>query len=261
IVGCRLIYPNSDETRENISSETIQHAGIVLGIGGIAGHAFRHIPYKENGYYALNKTIRNYNGVTGACAMIRRDVFDEIGGYDTNLKVSYMDVDLCLRVREKGYLIVYTPYSQLYHYESATRRKLDPLEDAEFLIKRWNHVLMKRDPYYNVNLSLLAENFIPSFCPIPIEITPLALLLEMYWARDDLPRAFPEVKQGNYTNLIKWAATYGISSKSYGLVDDQHGPILRHYKDWYVSNANINSSKISLKTELVISNKSKNEGS
>lgn len=92
--------------------------------------------------------------------MIRKSVFEEIGGFDEiNLPIAFNDIDLCLRLRERGYLIVYTPYAVLYHYESASRGySLGPDPEADYMIRRWNDILYK-DPYYNINLTLQRENY------------------------------------------------------------------------------------------------------
>ena len=141
-VGAKLIYRNN----------TIQHAGILLGVGGIANHAFYQFPISKNSYFSQGDVIRNYSAVTGACMMIRKSLFEEMRGFDeVNCPIAFNDVDLCLRLREKGYLNVYTPYAVLYHYEAASRGyKRDP--EAEYIKKRWGY-LIENDPYYNPNLS------------------------------------------------------------------------------------------------------------
>ncbi|WP_289301888.1 glycosyltransferase family 2 protein [Sporofaciens musculi] len=149
-VGARLFFDD----------DSIQHAGVVVGLGGIAGHIFLNTPKDQVGYFARIITQQNYSAVTGACIMVKKKVFEEIGGFDTHFKVAYNDVDLCLRIREKGYLIVYNPYAELYHYESKTRGREDTSDKIERLnkesmifIKRWEKLLEKGDPYYNRNLS------------------------------------------------------------------------------------------------------------
>ncbi|MDP9005264.1 MAG: glycosyltransferase family 2 protein [Verrucomicrobiota bacterium] len=148
-VGPRLLYPD----------ETVQHAGIVVGVGGIAEHAFRGFPAEAPGVCRQLQVTRNYSSVTGACLLTRRDVFDEVGGFDEErLPVTFNDVDLCLKMRRAGYLIVYTPFAKLYHHESGTRRRtVEPLE-TEVMRERWPEVL-KRDPYYNPNLSRERADF------------------------------------------------------------------------------------------------------
>lgn len=236
IVGAQLIYPDASAKLGFITGQTIQHAGVILGVGGIAGHAFRHIYHLDNGYFGFNKTIRNYSAVTGACMLIKRDVYKKVNGYDSVLKVAYNDVDFCLRVRKEGYLVVYTPYAKLYHYEGASRGFSQPSDDAQTFVNRWKNVLVKRDPYYNVNLTLFREDFSLSFSGIPIEETPLALLMEIYAKRPDLQKSFPEAAIGQYENLMNWAVTYGSSASKYGIPADTYSHILSLYKFWYEEN-------------------------
>jgi len=148
IVGAKLYYPNG----------RIQHAGVILGIRGIAGNWHRNFEHESPGYFNSLFVIRNYSAVTAACMMMRRSVFETVGGFDEKLAVAFNDVDLCLRVREAGLRIVWTPYAELYHHESATRGyDLDPTE-LDYMRTRWGAALL-RDPYYNPNLTLDAEDF------------------------------------------------------------------------------------------------------
>ena len=148
-VGPRLLYPD----------DTVQHAGIVVGAGGIAEHAFRGLPAEAPGVCRQLQATRNYSAVTGACLLTRRDVFDEVGGFDEEcLPGTFGDVDLCLKMRRAGYVIVYTPFAKLYHHESAVRRQtIEPL-GANVMRERWPAVL-ERDPYYNPNLSRERADF------------------------------------------------------------------------------------------------------
>jgi len=148
-VGAKLVYPDN----------TIQHAGTILGLGGVAAHSHKNFSVNSNGYFGSLNTIRNYSAVTAACMMTRKKVFEEVGGFnEKDLPVAFNDVDLCLRMREKGYLIVYTPYAVLYHYESKSRGyDLNPNEIL-FMKNKWNKVLLS-DPYYNPNLTLDSEDF------------------------------------------------------------------------------------------------------
>jgi GT2 family glycosyltransferase len=138
-VGARLLFPDGSP----------QHEGIIVGPGrGLAENAVR------GGYFGLDRCIHNASAVTGACMMTRREVFWELGGFEERLQVAYNDVDFCLRAREKGYVVVYTPYATLYHDEGSTRARLGPAQpeaDAELFRKRWAGY---RDPYYNPNLDL-----------------------------------------------------------------------------------------------------------
>jgi GT2 family glycosyltransferase len=148
-VGPKLLYPD----------DTVQHAGIVMGVGGIAEHAFRGSPADVPGVCRQLQTTRNYSAVTGACLLTRREVFNEVGGFDEErLPVTFSDVDLCLKMRRAGYRVVYVPYAQLYHHESSTRRlAVEPLE-TEVMRERWPEVI-EQDPYYNPNLSRERADF------------------------------------------------------------------------------------------------------
>lgn len=148
-VGARLLYPD----------DTIQHAGVVLGVGGIAQHAFRGFSAEDPGVNRQLQVTRNYSSVTGACLMTRRDVFNEVGGFDEErLPVTFNDVDLCLKMHRAGYLIVYTPFAKLYHHESATRRRSVEALETDVMRERWPDFLA-RDPFYNPNLSRERADF------------------------------------------------------------------------------------------------------
>ncbi len=156
-VGARLLYPDN----------TIQHAGVVLGVGGIAQHAFRGFPAEDPGVNRQLQVTRNYSSVTGACLMTRREVFEEVGGFDEErLPVTFNDVDLCLKMHRAGYLIVYTPFAQLYHYESATRRRSLEALETDVMRERWADFLA-RDPFYNPNLSRERADFSLGKLPSP----------------------------------------------------------------------------------------------
>lgn len=156
-VGARLLYP----------SGAIQHCGVILGLGvdRVASHAFSRCP-DYPGYLGRIKIINNYSAVTAACMMIRKQVFEEIGGLDEELTRSYNDIDLCLKIREKGYVIVYTPYANLYHLESYTRgyddtheKRLIFRKETEYMRAKWGTIIDKGDPYYSPNLSLERTDF------------------------------------------------------------------------------------------------------
>lgn len=155
-VGAKLYYPD----------DTIQHAGVILGLYGIADHAHRYFPRSSVGVNGRINVIQNLSAVTGGCMLMRRNVFEEVGGFNETMTVAYNDIDLCLKVREKGYLIVYTPYAELYHYESASRGKEDTPEkltranqEYDFMKTKWKHILEAGDPYYNPNLTLKNTDF------------------------------------------------------------------------------------------------------
>ncbi len=148
-VGARLI----------LRDETIQHAGVVLGVRGMVKHAFYGFPAESPGVCRQLQVTRNYSAVTAACMMTRREVFQEVGGFDEErLPVIFNDVDLCLKMRQAGYLVVYTPFAKLYHDESASRRASVEPSEAEVLRERWPD-LVEHDPYYNPNLSRERADF------------------------------------------------------------------------------------------------------
>ncbi|MBV5334002.1 glycosyltransferase, partial [bacterium] len=151
---------------------TVQHAGVVTGICGVAGHAQKHLGRHDFGYFSRLQLTHNLSCVTAACLIMRKSVFDEVGQLDeANLAVAFNDVDLCLRVREKGYLLVWTPYAELYHLESASRGpdtapdKIHRfMREIDYMNRRWGESL-QHDPYYSPNLTLDAEDFSLAFPP------------------------------------------------------------------------------------------------
>jgi O-antigen biosynthesis protein len=155
-VGAKLLFPN----------ETVQHAGVVCGIGGWAGHAHKGFPALSHGYAGRATLISEFSAVTGACLVVRKDRFEAVGGLDEQqLKVACNDVDLCLKLKARGYRNVFTPYAVLYHHESATRGYEDnPEKMARFnqelgvMRERWGKALTE-DPCYNPNLTLEQEDF------------------------------------------------------------------------------------------------------
>ena len=155
-VGAKLYYPDN----------TIQHAGVIVGLGGVAGHSHKHFPRDNAGYCGRLFMAQNLSAVTAACLVIRKSVFEEVNGFDEkNLAVAFNDVDFCLRVQESGYFNVWTPYAELYHYESATRGYEDtPEKQARFtsevmyMKERWGEGLLI-DPAYSPNLTLDREDF------------------------------------------------------------------------------------------------------
>lgn len=148
-VGARLLF----------GDDTVQHAGVVVGVGGVAEHAFRGFAAEAPGVRRQLQVTRNYSAVTGACLMTRRSVFEEMGGFDEEaLPVTFSDIDLCLRMRRAGYLIVYTPYAKLYHHESSSRQLSVEPRETQTMRERWADVL-ENDPYYNPNLSRRQADF------------------------------------------------------------------------------------------------------
>jgi GT2 family glycosyltransferase len=147
-VGAQLLFPN----------DTIQHAGVVTGLFDAAGHPFRGMPDKPF-YFDLSHVTRNCAAVTGACLMTRRDVFESVGGYDEpNLPTCFQDVDLCLKMLESGYRIVYTPFARLYHYESVSKKSVAELPEIRFMKERWQSFIAD-DPFYNPNLTRRSDDF------------------------------------------------------------------------------------------------------
>jgi GT2 family glycosyltransferase len=155
-VGARLLYPNG----------TVQHGGVICGILGIAGHAHRDLPQGEHGYFGRARLIQSVSAVTAACLVIRKSIYEEVGGLDeANLKVAFNDVDFCLRISEAGYRNVWTPYAELTHHESATRGVENSPEkqqrfqgEVKYMGRRWGRHLLN-DPAYNPNLTLEYEDF------------------------------------------------------------------------------------------------------
>ncbi|MFC1929554.1 glycosyltransferase family 2 protein [Chloroflexota bacterium] len=160
VVGAKLLFPYG----------SIQHCGILLGIGApqgfaVTGHAFTRCA-DDGGYFGRANIVSNYSAVTGACMMMRKRLFKEVGGFDENLSYVCNDIDLCLKIRERGYLVVYTPYAVLYHLEAKTRGYSDTAQklllsksEKEYLRARWGPIIDKGDPYYNPNLRLDSGDF------------------------------------------------------------------------------------------------------
>ncbi len=155
-VGAKLYYADGE----------IQHGGVIVGIGNFAGHAFPSTPGHENGYMGRLQAVQDISAVTAACMLVKRSVFELVGGFDEDFAVSLNDVDLCLRIREKGYLIVMDPQVELYHYESKSRGYENTPEKRErfkeeilHFRERWADLLEKGDPYYNPNLTLVGGSF------------------------------------------------------------------------------------------------------
>lgn len=155
IVGCRLLYPD----------DTIQHGGVVVGIGGVACHLFAG-QKSSNTYFNKALITQDLSAVTAAVMMVRKDVFELVNGFDENFAVAFNDTDFCLRVRKQGKLVVYNPYAVFHHYESKSRGADDSPEKIERFngeitrfINRWKEFLTQGDPYYNQNLSLHHNNY------------------------------------------------------------------------------------------------------
>lgn len=155
-VGAKLYYSN----------DTVQHGGVILGIGGVGGHSHKHFPRHHPGYFSRLLLTQSLSAVTAACLLIRKEIFDLVSGLDEkNLKVAFNDVDFCLKVRAAGYRNLWTPYAELYHYESISRGAEDSPEkiarfaqEVNFMKCKWGKQL-EVDPYYNQNLTLSKEDF------------------------------------------------------------------------------------------------------
>jgi GT2 family glycosyltransferase len=157
-VGAMLLYPDG----------TVQHAGMILGVRHSVGHAHRHVRGDAPGAGGRLLVTQNFSCVTGACLMMRRDVFEAAGGFDERFKVTFNDVDLCQRVRQAGKVIVWTPYARLLHHECKTRgsdRTAGNLrryfKELRLFEEKWPALLSSVDPYYNPNLSSTSDTFLP----------------------------------------------------------------------------------------------------
>ena len=156
-VGAKLYYLD----------DTIQHGGVIIGIGGIAGHSHKYAHRHDPGYFSRLHLIQNLSAVTAACLMVKKSLYEAVSGLDEkNLPIAFNDVDFCLRLRERGYLNVFTPYCELYHYESKTRgyedtpqKKQRFSKEVAYMRKRHAAILQDGDPYYNPNLPLDREDF------------------------------------------------------------------------------------------------------
>jgi len=141
-VGAKLYYPDG----------RLQHVGMVLGLKDGVAQVFRGAPGDHPGYFDSNMVVRNYSAVTGACLMTRREVFEAVAGFDEAFAFDYNDVDYCLRVRARGYRVVFTPHARLWHHEFATREPRMLSHERSLFHRRWAAAL-EADPYYNPNLS------------------------------------------------------------------------------------------------------------
>jgi len=148
-VGAKLLFPDNK----------IQHGGVIVGLYGTAGHAFYGLPASDSCYMDLTGVTRNCSAVTGACLMMRRRVFEEIDGFDEDLDIAFNDVDICLRLIERGYSIVWIPHAVLYHHEAATRGYYKSERNISYFLQKWAKFLKRGDPFYNKNLSLDRSDF------------------------------------------------------------------------------------------------------
>ena len=151
IAGAKLYYPD----------DTVQHAGVIIGLGGVAGHIFCGSERGEYGYCARLVSVQDYSAVTAACMMTKKELFQKVKGFDEGFQVAFNDIDYCMKVRKEGKLVVFTPYAELYHYESKSRGKEETAAQLKRFAgevhrfeKKWPEILKKGDPYYNKNLTL-----------------------------------------------------------------------------------------------------------
>ena len=162
-VGAKLLYPD----------DTIQHAGVGFGIGGVAGHLHKYFPATSDGYMGRLNYVQDVYGDTAACLLIRKEIYDEVHGLDESYAVAFNDVDFCVRVREAGYTNVFTPFAQLYHYESKSRGMEDnPEKQKRFqgevlrFQARWGDLLAAGDPCTNPNFDIQREDFTLKILPL-----------------------------------------------------------------------------------------------
>ncbi len=236
IVGSKLLYKD----------DHVQHAGTIVGMQGYAGN-YGGIHKSDPGYFFYAKIIRNCSAVTAACMMMKKNTFTKVGGFDEQLANSWQDVDLCISVINSGKLILYTPYSVLYHYEGGTRGSQDVSEEELEAKKKFREknkdFISKGDPYYNPNLSLY----------IPYQVVknykkPLKDLVDMYERRSDLQQAFPNEQENNFKNLIDWVVTQGI-------VIDSEKQILQPHSDYYFENCSENAKPLAEEIRQFLKNK------
>jgi len=147
-VGCRLLYPDG----------TVQHSGVVLGLHGLAGNLMSGMPGEYAGYMGWSGVVKEFSAVSAACMMSRREVFEELHGFDEAFALEFGDIDYCLRVRQDGYRVVYTPHAELVHHESHTKGTSGSCHDRRTFLRRWVGEIRRGDPFYNENLSRLESN-------------------------------------------------------------------------------------------------------
>ena len=155
-MGCRLVYGDG----------TIQHGGVVLGYGGVAGHAFEGMAEGDYARQRYARMIRQMSAVTAACMLVSRNAFWQIGGFTEELGVAYNDIDLCMKLQKQGYMVLYDPKAELYHYESQTRgfemtaQKAERVKkEADLFCRTWEKELNQGDRFYNPNLTLEKSDF------------------------------------------------------------------------------------------------------
>jgi GT2 family glycosyltransferase len=155
-VSCKLLYP---------SDNSIQHAGVICGVGGIANHGHKHFPAESRGYFDRLAMVANYSAITGACLMVKRELWEQINGFDENLPIAFNDIDFCLKLQTKGLRHVVLPHVTIYHHESKTRGLEDSAtkqarlsQSADYMESRWG-TLLQNDPFYSPHLTRDSEDF------------------------------------------------------------------------------------------------------
>jgi len=235
IVGAKLLY----------GDDNVQHAGTIIGIQNHAGN-YGGMHKNDPGYFSFVKIIRNCSAVTAACMMMNKELFTKIGGFDEELGNSWQDVDLCLRIIHFGKLIVYTPYSTLYHYEGSTRGRTDSseaeLQSRKIFRNKNRKFLQNWDPFYNPNLSLVTPYRI-----MKNYAKPLKDLVSLYERRRDLRSNFPNEEKNSFKNLIDWAATHGI------LMDGEK-EVLEPHIEYYFKKCSDDAKPLAKKIKLFVEN-------
>ena len=155
-VGVKLYYPDN----------TIQHAGVIVGMLGVGGHIFKDYPKDQRGYFARDSFVQNMSAVTAACIFSRKEIYEEVGYMEEEFEVAFNDIDFCLKIREKGYLVVFDPFVELVHYESKSRGAEDTEEkqkrfqgEIKRFLDKWDKVLQEGDPYFNKNFRLDVNDY------------------------------------------------------------------------------------------------------
>ena len=161
VVGAKLLYPD----------RSLQHAGVVLGLGGVASHGHLGVAEHDSGYFGRLALLQDVSAVTGACLLVKRQLYEDLGGLDEQLKVAYNDIDFCLRIRQAGYRVVVTPWARLVHHESASRGAELPQsprfqEEVALMQQRWGPALLA-DPAYSPHLTLTRPDFSLPWPPRP----------------------------------------------------------------------------------------------
>lgn len=229
VVGSLLLFPKS-----RLYPNTIQHAGVTLGTVSPAIHSFSFSHYTKQNNLNFDKISRNVSAVTAACMMIRKDVFEQVGEFDEKFVITFGDIDMCLRIKEKGYQIAYCADSKLYHAESTTRKSTYPLDDEIQFLNRWENHIISGDEFYNPNLTHINRNF--RIAPYPSEIPAISLLKEIFYFREDLQKQIPDYDK-NIDAMTDWAAIKGVTI-------DSARAVLVPYNRFFLDNSSENIRKV-----------------